>query len=207
MRISRNVMKIKADRCHIAKCFGISCLLMLAPAGGYAEALDLQSVLSGTTITPPSRVAFREVRHNQMLKDDLIITGYLEYLQTGSLRKVIEAPFEESYLISEDRIEIDRSGETRMLSLKKSRSLRTMLGGIEAILAGQAEQLAAVFHYDLDGESDAWSLLLRPRSKRIAKQLTSLTVTGNAEAVLTIRFDLKDGEWHTMEILQPDPSS
>lgn len=184
-----------------------SCLLLATSATCLADTLDLQTILDKTTITPPSRVTFREVRHNQMLKDDLVITGYLEYLQEGSLRKVIEAPFEEAYLIQKDRIEIDRDGEIQTLSLRRSRSLKTMLGGIEAILAGQTEQLTSVFHYELGGEVGAWSLQLRPRSRRIAKQLTSLTVTGNAESVTMIRFDLKDGEWHEMEIHESDPPS
>ena len=181
------------------------CLLCTVPA--FADELDLQTVLERTTITPPSRVDFREVRHNRLLKDDLVITGFLEYLQEGSLRKVIESPFAEAYLIQDNRIEIDRAGVTKTLSLNKSRSLRTMLGGIEAILAGQTDQLTSVFHSELSGVDDDWSLQLRPRSRRIAKQLTSLTVTGNRESITTIRFDLKDGEWHHMEIQATDPDS
>ncbi len=172
-----------------------------------AEPLSIESVLNRTTIVPPSRVSFREVRHNQMLKDELVMTGYLEYLAAGSLRKVVETPFEEAYLIQFDRIEIDRQGVTKTLSLRKSRTLRTMLGGVEAILAGQTEQLASVFDYELSGVEDDWSLQLLPHSKRIAKQITSLTVTGDANSVTAIRFDLKDGEWHNMEIIQTPDSA
>lgn len=170
-----------------------------------ALALDLDAVLERTTITPPSRVGFREVRHNRMLKDELIITGYLEYLQKGSLRKVIEAPFEEAYLIQSDSIEIERAGVTTTLSLRKSRVLSTMLGGIEAILAGETEELMSVFDYELSGVEEDWSLQLLPRSKRIAKQLSRLTVTGDCESVTAIRFDLSGGEWHKMELIHmPD---
>ncbi len=177
---------------------------MIAPA--LAEPLSIESVLDRTTITPPSRVDFREVRHNRMLKDELVMTGYLEYLQTGSLRKVIEVPFEEAYLIEADRIEIDRQGVIKTLSLRKSRTLRTMLGGIEAIIAGRAEQITAVFDYELGGVENDWSLLLRPISKRIARQLTSITVSGDGKSVTAIRFDLKDGEWHMMELQKSDPT-
>lgn len=186
----------------------ITCwLLSSLPLGTMAQTLDLQTVLSRTTITPPARVEFREVRHNRMLKDVLIITGYLEYLRAGSLRKVIESPFEEAYLIEANRIEINRQGVIETLSLKKSRTLRTMLGGIEAILAGQIDEITAVFHYELSGVEENWSLHLRPRHRRVARQLTLLTVTGNGESVTAIRFDLQDGEWYRMEIQWPDPTS
>lgn len=167
--------------------------------------LSIETVLNRTTITPPAKVGFREVRHNQMLKDDLVMSGYLEYLEAGSLRKVVETPFEEAYLIRSDRIEIDQQGVTRTVSLRKSRTLRAMLGGIEAILAGETEQLASIFDYELSGIEEDWSLRLLPRSKKMAKQMTSLTVTGDSNSVTAIRFDLKDGEWHNMEIVQvPD---
>jgi hypothetical protein len=167
-------------------------------------AFDLESVLQGTRIAPPARVRFREERHNQLLKEALILTGYLEYLEKGQLRKVVESPFQETLLISGDKIEIVRDGETRTLSAKHSRSLRTMLAGIEAILAGQEHQLLAAFSPELTGTTDAWSLALRPRSNRIAKQLVGLQVGGDADAVRSIRIDLSEDEWHRMEIIPED---
>jgi len=182
----------------------LSVLYMLA-GPVLSEPLSIETVLDRTTISPPSKVGFREVRHNQMLKDDLVMTGYLEYLEAGSLRKVVETPFEEAYLIRSDRIEVDRQGVTRTLSLRKSRTLRTMLGGVEAILAGEAEHLASIFDYELSGVDEDWSLRLLPRSRKMAKQMTSLTVTGDGDSITAIRFDLKDGEWHNMELVRvPD---
>ena len=130
----------------------------------------------------------------------MILTGYLEYLEDGQLRKVVETPFQESYLITADSIEIERDGNVKVLSLNKSRSLRTMLGGIEAILAGQIERLESVFDHELSGTDDNWAMQLSPRSRRIARQLKGLRVTGNDESVTSIRFELKGDEWHLMEI-------
>ncbi len=175
-------------------------------ASASASSLELQLILDKTSISAPSRVQFREVRHNRLLKDALVFSGYLEYLQDGSLRKVIEVPFHEAYLVNGDTIRIERDGEVQTLSLKKSRSLKTMLGGIEAILAGETAQIEKVFHSELSGAADDWTLMLRPRSSRIAKKLNALTVVGNAESIRSIRFDLEDGEWHEMEIQASPPS-
>jgi hypothetical protein len=167
--------------------------------------LDIQTVLTSATIAPPATVGFREERHNKMLKEALILTGYLEYIEAGRLRKVVESPFQEAFLIDNDRIEIERDGETRTLSLSKNRTLQAMLGGIEAILAGQIARVERVFSYQLSGTADDWSIQLTPHSSRIAKHLTGLLVTGNSGAVTSIRIDLKDGEWHLMEIVKTDP--
>lgn len=162
--------------------------------------LDLRTVLANTTVTPPGRVTFREERHNPMLAEPLVLTGYLEYLELGVLRKVIETPFQEAFQVDAQHIIIERDGQSRKLSLNKSRSLRTILGAIEAILAGEADRLESDFDYELSGTVDSWTVRLTPISQRIAKQLESLQVSGDGESATGIRVDLAGGEWHQMEI-------
>lgn len=133
-----------------------------------------------------------------------MLTGYLEYLEAGRLRKVVETPFEEAFLVGPNQIEVERNGESRKVALNKSKALQTMLGGIEAILAGRADQLESVFRYELSGTESAWSLQLVPLSRKISRYLIGLQVVGDNKAVTSIRFELKGGEWHLMEILEID---
>ncbi|MDH3336257.1 MAG: hypothetical protein OER22_07080 [Gammaproteobacteria bacterium] len=181
--------------------FVLATLLFAAPS---AWSLELGAVLDGTTVAPPARVGFREERHNQMFKEPMILTGYLEYLQAGTLRKVIETPFDEAFLIEAGQVVIERDGTTRKLPLRKSKSLQTILGAIEAILSGDSEQLKSVFDVELDGSRESWSLQLTPTSRRIAKRLAGLQVAGNGQSVTSIRIDLKNDEWHLMELLRDD---
>jgi len=174
-------------------------LLLLTPTCLWS--LDLQTVLENTAVKPPARIGFREERHNPMLKEPIMLTGYLEYLKPGQLRKVIETPFEEAILITEYSIVIERDGKTRRLSLRKSKAVRAMLGGIEAILAGQTDRLASVFRYELSGTSAAWSLQLEPISAKLSAQLTAMLVQGDENSANSIRMELKDGEWSLMEFL------
>lgn len=165
-----------------------------------AWSLELRTVLENTAVTPPARVEFREERHNPLLKEPILLTGYLEYLKPGHLRKVIETPFEEAFLVTEDAIEIERDGKSRRLSMSKSKPIRVMLGGIEAILAGQTDRLASQFQYELSGTSHCWSLKLEPLSRKVAAHLKTMLVQGDDDSANSIRLDLKDGEWSLMEI-------
>ena len=174
-------------------------LLLSAPV--FAQSLDLKTVLTNTAITAPARVAFREERHNPMLKEPIVLTGYLEYLKPGHLRKVIETPFKESFLIADDHIEINRDGKVRRLSLRKSKPIRAMLGGIEALLAGQTDKLDSTFHVELTGTSCSWSLRLEPKSRGISSHLTSMLVKGDENAMSSIRVNMKKGEWSLMDVL------
>jgi len=188
----------KQDRAGaILKLIAMS-MLILTPTCVWS--LDLKTILKNTAITPPARVGFREERHNLMLKEPIVLTGYLEYLNPGQLRKVIETPFEEAFLIAEDYIEIERDGKTRRLSLSRSKPIRAMLGGLEAILAGQADKLASLFRYELSGTSSSWSLRLEPISRRVSAHLTAMLVKGDDNSVDSIRIELKDGEWSLMVI-------
>ena len=180
------------------KTFLITSMFLLL--SGNATALELQSVLERSMVTPPARVGFREERFNEMFAESLVLTGFFEYPEEGQLRKVVETPFKEAFFVRRDRIEVEREGETKVLPINKSRSLKTMLGGIEAILAGQTERLEKVFSYELTGTETDWVLQLKPRSRRIAKQLEGLTVKGDGQSITSIRFDLQGGEWHLMEI-------
>lgn len=167
--------------------------------------LELETVLENAAVVPPARVGFREERHNPLLKEPMVLTGYLEYLEAGRMRKVVDTPFREAFLVDQDRIEVERDGKIRKLSLRKSKLLKTMFGGIEAILSGHPDQLVSVFRYTLAGTSEAWSLQLEPISSRISRHLTALQVTGDEASVTSIRFELKGGEWHRMELIGAEP--
>ena len=169
-------------------------------SSGWVWSLELKVVLGNTAVTPPAHVGFREERHNPMLKEPMILEGYLEYLKPGQLRKVIEAPFSESFLITEDFIEIERHAKTRRLSMSKSKPIRAMLEGIEAILAGRTDKLVSLFRYELSGTSCSWSVRLEPLSSKVSAHLTSMLVKGDESSVNSIRMEMKGGEWSLIEI-------
>jgi len=165
-----------------------------------AQALDLRSVLENTAVVPPAQVGFQEERHNPIFEEPMLLTGRLEYLAGGTLRKVIETPFEEDILIEAGHVVVARDGETRKLALNRSRALKTILGAIEAILSGDSDELEAVFHCELSGTDDAWALQMTPISRSVAKRITKLEVRGDDRSVTSIRINLQDDEWHLMSI-------
>lgn len=164
-------------------------------------ALDLETVLDNTGVTPPAIVGFREQRHNPMLKEPLLLTGYLEYIKPGHLGKVVETPFNEAFVVVDGKVEIQRQGKVRHLSLSKSKPLQAMLDGIEAVLAGHTQRLAETFDYELSGNECDWTLRLVPKSRHIAAHLSAMTVTGNHTATTSIRIDQGENEWSQMDII------
>jgi len=180
----------------------LTVLLLLVSTCGWS--IELETVLENTAVTPPSRVGFVEQRFNRLLKEPMRLTGYLEYVKAGQLRKVIESPFNETFFITEDYIEIERNGKTRRLSLRKSKPMRAMFAGIEAILAGQTDQLTAFFRYELTGTNGAWTIRLEPLSKHVSAHLAAMLVKGDEDSTNSIRLEFEDEEWSLMELLHAE---
>ena len=166
------------------------------------QPIDLKSILQESAVNPPAQVHFREQRHNPMLKEPLVLTGVLEYVQPGVLRKTIETPFHESYLVEAGSIAVERDGEVRRLPMRQGELMSWVLDGMEALLAGNSERLEAAFKYRLEGNRCAWSLQLEPRSQRLLQHLKGLLVAGGNGSVRSIRIDFGEDEWHLMEIIQ-----
>jgi len=204
MRAPLTAKPVSSKACTLIIATGLFALILSAVDASETTTFNLQLVLMQSAVTPPARVDFHEERHNALLQAPLVLTGYLEYLGAGVLRKVVETPFEEAFLVDAEKILIERDGETRTLSLGKSRSLRTILDVIKAILGGDAHTIESIFDYELAGTAESWSVRLTPRSKRISRQLTRVLVSGDLESVKGMRIDLQDGEWHQMDILQGD---
>jgi hypothetical protein len=173
--------------------------ILAVPAA--AAAVELATILEAARVSPPAQVAFQEERHNPLFGEPLLLDGYLEYLGPGVLRKVIESPFREALLIEDGEIAMQRDGETRRLPMKRSRALGTILGAIEAILAGEAGSLDAVFDLEISGSESDWFVELTPKSRRIGKHLARLRMSGDGAAAKRILIELRDGEYHVMNIL------
>lgn len=183
----------------------IFAMAFIAPtsAGADCAAIDLQSLLAESAIAPPRSVQFREERHNPMFKEPLVLEGTLEYLEPGVLRKSVQSPFQEQYLIEPDQVTITRNGQQEVLKARQGRMISAFFSGIEAMLAGDPDRLKESFHYCVEGTADDWTLSLEPLVQRLAKHLRSMRVKGANGNIESIHIDLDDEEWHHIEILRP----
>lgn len=182
---------------------GLLCAIRPALADG--KDADLESVLAAVAIIPPQTVRFREERHNPMLKEPMVLTGTLEYLGKGILRKRIESPFEEAYLVEPEQVSIERESGTEVIRGRRARFVAGFLGGIESVLAGDIKALEDSFLISLEGTGEAWTLDLTPRSRQLAKHMQGLVISGNESSVMSIRVQL-DEEFHLIEMFHEDPS-
>lgn len=194
------IPRMKDERRHSFASSAVAAVI-LSLAASVASALELTDILAASKVTPPARVEFREERHSPLFDGPLVLKGYLEYLDRGVLNKIIEAPFREAFLIEDGEISLERDGEIRSVSLERSQELATIIGAIDAILSGEAGRLETLFECEVLGTEADWSIELKPRSRRVARRVSSLNVSGSGASVARILIDLQDGEYQVMTIL------
>ena len=180
-------------------------LLFICSFSRADEPPDLDRLLERIRVEPPARVAFTEQRQNRLLKEPMVLGGYLAYPAPGRLEKVIETPFRETLRVDGDEVSITRDGAERRISLRNRASFRVMLASIEAVMAGGGDTLREHFDATVYGDDADWRIELQPRGGRLARQLEKMEVTGGA-AVESIRFELADGEWQRLEIHGDEPA-
>jgi hypothetical protein len=113
----------------------------------------------------------------------------------------VQAPFAESFTVDGDRIIVERSGETQVLNLDRSRSIQVFVRAFQAILAGDSDKIENDFEVALTGTAEAWSAVLVPRLQRFRKRVPQLQLVGDAEAVNRITIELDGGERHVMTFI------
>jgi hypothetical protein len=145
--------------------------------------------------TPPVSTGFVEYRFSHLLKKPLQTTGTLEYRADGVLARKVDSPYRELTVVTGDTVRIERADKpARTLSLQRAPQMRVMLDSFRALLEGRLAPLAQDFELVLTGEAARWTLTLKPRDARLARQLASIEVFGNGDRPSCLQALEPDGD-------------
>jgi len=152
--------------------------------------------------------AFDEVKHLDMLAKPLRRSGRLYYLRGGWVTQVVEEPSPAIVTITPDELRIAKGGDVDVRDLKSHAEARLFVRSIALVWTGDEPALAQAFAIDFtvddDDDERSWSLELTPRSERLGRLLTGLTVAGRDFAVRRIEIEAP-GERTVLEIRDADP--
>ncbi len=163
-----------------------------APAAS-ADSRDLDTLLAALARDPPQSIPFAEFHASRLLKEELVVTGTLEYAGTGKLARVVTAPYQERTDIDGDLVRIERADRpARRFSLARAPELGGLLLGISALLSGDRAALEREFGVVQRAAGDAWQLELTPRQATAGVVASTLRVRGAADAPRCLTV-LRDG--------------
>jgi outer membrane lipoprotein-sorting protein len=184
-------------------CLGLSGTI--AAAQPSTEAFDIGQLMARFSAIKNSTARFNERKYLRMLKTPLEDSGVLVYAAPDKLQKNTLLPKPESLVIEGDSLTIDREGKTQTLKLADYPQIAGLIEGIRATLAGDLPGLQRFYSLYLEGDANAWRLLLKPRDPKMQDIVQSIFISGTGGHIKSIDTLESDGDHSEMTITEDTP--
>ena len=169
------------------------CALLLASTA--APGRSLEELERALARTPPVTTTFVEYRFSRLLRKPLRTSGSLEYRSDGVLARNVDSSYHEVTEVDGDVVRITRGEKpTRTISLERAPQLRVILASFRALLDGRLTPLQSDFEITLSEQDARWTLTLKPREPRLARQLTRIDVYGAGDRPACVEALEPDGD-------------
>jgi hypothetical protein len=130
--------------------------------------------------------SFTETTTMAVLKTPLLSSGKLRYVAPDYLRKTIQAPAPQDFILRKDAVSLTTEGRTQQFNLSQAPPLAGLVEGVRATLAGDLPTLRRYYAIQLSGAAGAWQLLLRPSDPDVRHILSWLSIRGSGDRVTDI---------------------
>ena len=169
------------------------------------ERWDLHELMLRLGGVQSATAHFVEHKFLHMLKKPIVASGTLTYAAPGRLVKDTLQPRPEHLLVDGDTLSIEREGKTETLQLADYPQIGAFIEGIRATLAGDLPALDRLYTVRLDGSSEAWQLLLRPRDAKMQEIVHAILISGSKARVERVDTQESDGDRSEMTIIEDAP--
>lgn len=172
---------------------GVTAIALTWCAGGAAQAsITTADILQRVSEGVSPEVGFREVRTTRLLKTPLRSSGVLRFVPPNRLERETLQPVQESIVIEDLQVTIERGGAQTVISLASGSAPATMAETLRAVLGGRTRELEARYRATAMGTSEGWSLSLEPRTADGA--ILSIRLSGRGANVDEIEVRERSGD-------------
>ncbi|MDD5366784.1 MAG: outer-membrane lipoprotein carrier protein LolA [Gallionellaceae bacterium] len=144
--------------------------------------------------------SFTEKKYLAILDQPVESSGELLFIPPARLEKRTLKPKAETLVLDGDVLTIERRRQTHVLQLRDYPEVAGMIESIRATLAGDRKALERVYHLDLQGSSERWTLVLIPLDAKVGKVVARIRMVGTQDEVHTVEILQADGDRSVMSI-------
>ncbi len=154
-----------------------------------------------------AKAKFVEQKYLRILSEPLESSGTLFYIAPYRLEKYTERPNLESLVVDRDKLTIvsDQGRRRRTLVLQDYPQIWAFVESIRATLAGDLPSLRRFYDVDLEGNAEAWQLLLRPSDPKTREMVQSIRIDGRKNSLRSIEIREADGDRSVMTVVPDGP--
>ena len=173
-------------------------LLMMWGLGGAGT--DLDAVMGLLAMRQHGRVEFIEQQFLAVLDHPVESSGELRYDAPDHLEKRTLLPRPEKLVLAGGELTVERGGRRHVLDMHRYPQIQPFVESIRATLAGDRRALEQLFHVELTGSVERWSLVLVPLDRQLAKTVKQVQIDGSRDQLLRIEIRQADGDRSLMTL-------
>lgn len=149
--------------------------------------------------------SFTEQKYISILDVPVESSGELSFAPPARLEKRTLKPKVETLVLDGDTLSIERKAQKQVLQLKDYPEVAGMIVGIRAMLSGDRTALERLYHINLEGNRDRWTLVLAPLDARVARLISRIRMEGTGEEVRRVEILMVDGDRSVMSVRKSAP--
>ncbi len=176
--------------------------LALMPVTGICDAadLDIDQLMQGLAQTRSGHAGFVEKKYIAILERPVESSGELFFSAPDRLEKHTIRPKQESMILDNGTLIIERGRQKHTLQLQDYPELATFIDSIRGTLAGDRKALERNYRLSLEGGVERWTLQLMPVDEKMQAIIHRIRITGGHYAVRSIEISRTDGDRSLMLI-------
>ncbi len=145
------------------------------------------------------RASFTQTKNIAVLKRPIISQGRFVFSKEHGIVWELQQPIRITYLLQPSGvIEIAADGRVRRQSGREAQGMYEVGRILNALWSGQTTVLDPLFHTDMQGKLEQWSLKLLPKAPPLSDFLSGVTVTGTAARIVRVQVSEAGGDLLTI---------
>jgi outer membrane lipoprotein-sorting protein len=175
--------------------------LVSAPAAAQSSPPPMDELMRRLAAVSASRASFTEEKTIAALTEPVRGEGWLIYRRPDHLEKTTTGPSRESLMVDGDRLSIIADDQPpRIIELDSEPALRGLVDAVRGTLAGDLATLQRSYDVAMQGNLEAWRLILTPRDPSLKQLLRQVTVEGAGTDLGSVRIVQANGDQSLMTI-------
>jgi outer membrane lipoprotein-sorting protein len=187
---------------HVTLLRLLAAALLFAAAHAGAAGFDLAQLMQTLSQTRAAQASFVEKKYLAVLDRPVESSGELVYQAPGHLEKRTLRPKPEDMILDGRELTFIRGKQRRTLQLQDYPQVAAFTDSIRGTMAGDRKALERLFHLELEGSAERWTLTLTPidSGSGASAYVQRIRIGGARDNVTSIEIIQKDGDRSVMTI-------
>ncbi len=168
---------------------------LVSAAAPAAESWSVSKLMAQLENTRSQQYAYVEKKYVGFLKKPRLSKGTLIYRAPDTLEKQMSFPKQSRYRIVGNRLYIQKKGKKeRQVLLHNYPELLILAESLLATFSGRQQVLEKYYQVRLEGDREAWKLLLKPTNSELAEQIRLVEIYGQGRTLKRVVIKEQDGD-------------